>query len=135
MIRVNSLDEIPQPARDRIKAKVMRRFITHLQDRPEISDETLRTALGFDRDTLEAMYADLSARARAEQDETRREPAPAPEPARPAPLVGGLVAGQAPMAQSFLHPANETAPTRVREPERGYPAVSEAGGGSKLRRD
>jgi hypothetical protein len=45
-------DDIPQPARDRIKAKVMRRFLRHLADRPEISDDTLRLALGFDRATL-----------------------------------------------------------------------------------
>ena len=41
MIRVDSIEDIPQPARDRIKAKVMRRFLRHLQDRPEISTTRL----------------------------------------------------------------------------------------------
>lgn len=104
MIRVSSIEEIPQPARDRIKAKVMRRFIAHLQERPDISDATLRTALGFDREMLEAMYADLSARTVARGASTDAETP------RPSPLVAGIVAGQEPMARSFAHPANSEAP-------------------------
>ena len=107
MIRVSSLEEIPQPARDRIKAKVMRRFISHLQERPEISDETLRSALGFDRETLEAMYADLSAKTRTAQHAQVRERTRAPTIA---PLVAGVVASQAPMMQSLAHPANVSSP-------------------------
>jgi hypothetical protein len=98
MIRVGSLEEIPQPARDRIKAKVMRRFLRHLEDRPDITDDTLRFALGFDRETLRGMYADLSARHAAQQPVA-------------GPVTAALVAAQQPMQTSFAHPANEAAPT------------------------
>lgn len=136
MIRVSSLEEIPQPARDRIKAKVMRRFISHLQERPEISDDTLRSALGFDRETLEAMYADLSEKTRTEHEAQVRERTRGPSLA---PLVAGVVASQAPMAQSLTHAANLSAPTptaaerAASQAERGVPVVR--GGAAKTLRD
>lgn len=124
MIRVGSLEEIPQPARDRIKAKVMRRFLRHLEDRPDITDDTLRFALGFDRETLRGLYAELSAR-----DAT--QPAPA------APTAAGLVAAQAPMQTSFTHPANEAEPRREPAPVSIPAPQAQAGGccASKMRRD
>ncbi|WP_372423944.1 hypothetical protein [Salinarimonas chemoclinalis] len=112
MIRVGSIEEIPQPARDRIKAKVMRRFVEHLRDRPEISDATLRAALGFDRTTLEEMYAGLSERdaERAAGARTTAGSGGPPLERTARPLVAGVAAAQAPMAASLGRPANESAP-------------------------
>lgn len=103
MIRVESIEDIPQPARDRIKAKVMRRFLRHLADRPEISDDTLRLALGFDRATLATLAQTLGMRGGL------------PEGEPPAPLHGAaLGAAQAPMQASLAHPANQDAPPAAR---------------------
>ncbi|MGP9822438.1 hypothetical protein ACTZWW_20630 [Salinarimonas sp. NSM] len=115
MIRVGSIEEIPQPARDRIKAKVMRRFVEHLNDRPEISDETLRAALGFDRTTLEAMYAGLSERDAERGAQARvsagRNGLSHASAARP--LVAGVSAAQAPMAASLGGAANDATPAQA----------------------
>jgi len=74
----------------------MRRFLRHLQDRPEISDDTLRLALGFDRATLATLADALGPQTQAM--------APAP------PHGAGLGAAQAPMQASFGHPADTDMP-------------------------
>lgn len=56
MIRVETIEDLHPAIRDRIKAKVMRRLIAHIRDRPEIADESLRRIFGYDRAELEALY-------------------------------------------------------------------------------
>ncbi|MFN3686057.1 hypothetical protein [Salinarimonas sp.] len=56
MIRVETIEDLHPVIRDRIKAKVMRRLIAHIRDRPQIADESLRRIFGYDRAELEALY-------------------------------------------------------------------------------
>lgn len=56
MIRVETIEDLHPAIRDRIKAKVMRRLIAHIRDRPQIADESLRRIFGYDRAELEALY-------------------------------------------------------------------------------
>lgn len=60
MIRVKTIDELEPALRNRIKARVMRRLIDHLRERPEVEDAALRRVFGFDRAGLDALYAALS---------------------------------------------------------------------------
>jgi len=74
MIRVKTIEELEPALRDRIKAKVMRRLIDHLRERPEVEDAALRRVFGFDRAGLDALYVSLS-----------QAPSPGPEPEAEAP--------------------------------------------------
>lgn len=60
MIRVNTIDELNPELRDRIRARVMRRVIDHLRERPHVEDAALRRVFGFDRAGLDALYEALS---------------------------------------------------------------------------
>lgn len=85
MIRVKTIEELEPALRNRIKAKVMRRLIDHLRERPQVEDAALRRVFGFDRAGLDALYLALS------------QP-PYPDPvAEPATIVPAAVAAREPV--------------------------------------
>lgn len=81
MIRVETIEDLQPALRDRIKAKVMRRLIAHLRERPHIGDEALRRVFGCDRAELEALCASISDPSPpANAQPSRRASTPPPRP-------------------------------------------------------